>query len=75
MSSEDSTPYIEKLYPDTKVWETCAPYFGKRNIHFYMNKCTFRAVEFINEKNPDPNIPNDFVGDRGEGMFIFKKQM
>lgn len=66
---------IEKLYPHTKVWETCTPYFEKRNIHFYMNKCGFHAVEFINEKNPDPNIPDDFVGDGGEGMFIFKKQM
>ena len=28
---------IEKLYPDTKVWETCTPYFKKRNIHFYIN--------------------------------------
>ncbi|MDE6782066.1 MAG: acetyl-CoA sensor PanZ family protein, partial [Ruminococcus sp.] len=24
---------IEKLYPETKVWETCTPYFEKRNIH------------------------------------------
>ena len=28
---------IEKLYPDTKVWETCTLYFEKRNIHFYIN--------------------------------------
>ena len=30
---------IEKLHPQTKVWETCTPYFEKRNIHFYVNKC------------------------------------
>ena len=24
---------VERLYPDTKVWETCTPYFEKRNIH------------------------------------------
>lgn len=38
---------IEKLYPDTKVWETVTPYFEKRNIHFYVNKCGFKIVEFI----------------------------
>jgi len=30
---------IEKLHPETRVWETCTPYFEKRNIHFYVNKC------------------------------------
>lgn len=38
---------IEKLYPDTKVWETCTPYFEKRNIHFYINRLGFHAVEFL----------------------------
>ena len=27
---------IEKLYPETRVWETYTPYFEKRNIHFYI---------------------------------------
>ena len=66
---------IERLYPDTKVWETCTPYFERRNIHFYVNKCGFHIVEFINEKNPDPDTPEDFVGDGGEGMFVFRKSM
>ena len=66
---------IEKLHSETKVWETCTPYFEKRNIHFYVNKCGFHIVEFQNEKNPSPDTPEDFVGDGGEGMFIFKKQM
>ena len=66
---------VEKLHPDTKVWETCTPYFEKRNIHFYVNKCGFHIVEFWNEKHPDLNIPEDFVGDGNEGMFRFKKEM
>ena len=66
---------IEKLHPRTKVWETCTPYFEKRNIHFYVNKCGFHIVEFWNEKNPDPNMPEDFVGDGNEGMFRFQKKM
>ena len=66
---------IEKLHPDTKVWETCTPYFEKRNIHFYVNKCGFHIVEFINKYNPDFNEPEDFIGDGGEGMFVFQKKM
>ena len=64
---------IEKMYPDTKVWETCTPYFEKRNIHFYVNKCGFHIVKFINEKNPEPDMPEDFIGDGGEGMFVLRK--
>ncbi|MGN1053575.1 MAG: GNAT family N-acetyltransferase [Candidatus Scatosoma sp.] len=59
---------IEKLYPDTKIWETYTPYYEKRNIHFYVNKCGFRIVEFFNPKhlaewnkngNETGNIPNE----------------
>ena len=32
-------------------------------------------MEFWNEKNPDPNMPSDFVGDGNEGMFRFQKKM
>ena len=46
---------VEKLYPQTKVWETFTPYFEKRNIHFYINKCGFSAVEFFCECHSDPN--------------------
>ena len=66
---------VEKLHPETKVWETCTPYFEKRNIHFYVNKCGFHIVEFLNEHNPDPNDTEDFIGDGGDGMFVFQKQM
>lgn len=66
---------IETLYPDTKLWETCTPYFDVRNIHFYVNKLKFHIVEFYNYKNPDPNSPNDYIGKKGEGMFRFIKCM
>ena len=66
---------IEKLHPETKVWETCTPYFERRNIHFYVNKCGFHIVEFLNEKNPWLDMPEDFIGDGGQGMFVFRKQM
>ena len=66
---------IEKLHPDTKIWETCTPYFDKRNIHFYVNKCGFHIIKYYNKYNPDPLTPNEFIGDGGEGMFVFQKQM
>ena len=37
---------VEALHPETIVWETCTPYFEKRNIHFYVNKCGFQIDQF-----------------------------
>ena len=65
---------IEKLFPDTEIWETVTPYFEKRNLHFYINKCGFHAVEFYNPHHKDPNEPEeDFPG--GEYFFRFEKVM
>ena len=61
---------IERLHSDTIVWETCTPYFEKRNIHFYVNKCKFHIVEYIKERNKD-----GFIGDGEEGMFTLQKVM
>ncbi|MDO4862668.1 MAG: GNAT family N-acetyltransferase [Ruminococcus sp.] len=68
---------IERLHPETKVWETCTPYFEKRNIHFYINRCGFHAVEFFNPMHPDPHEsgkPDMGSGDDG-CMFRFEKVM
>ena len=68
---------IEALHPETKIWETCTPYFEKRNIHFYVNKCGFHIVEFFNEFNIDPNPPQE-PAEPDEGpdeMFRFIKVM
>ena len=64
---------IEKLHPNTKVWETVTPYFEKRNIHFYINRCGFAAVEFFNPHHKDLAIPDDMVG--GDYFFRFEKVM
>ncbi len=69
---------VERLYPKTRVWETCTPYFDTRNIHFYINKCGFHAVEFFNCKHPDPNDPETGTiqtYESGDGMFRFEKIM
>lgn len=64
---------IEKLHPETRVWETLTPYFEKRNIHFYVNCCGFKIVEFFNPQHKDPHIPEDMVG--GDYFFRFEKKM
>ena len=66
---------IEARYPQTKVWETVTPYFEKRNLHFYINKCGFHAVEFFNPHHKDPRFESeeDFPG--GDYFFRFEKVM
>ena len=70
---------VEKLHPKVTVWETVTPYFEKRNIHFYVNRCGFHIVEFFNSHHPDPNdadSPDSAVdGQFPEGMFLFEKVM
>ena len=67
---------IEEMHPETVVWETCTPYFDKRNIHFYVNKCGFSIVEFYNEFHTDPNAPEDEQNSEGpDEMFRFIKVM
>ena len=67
---------VEQLHPEVTVWETFTPYFEKRNIHFYVNRCGFHIVEFFNSHHPDPNDP-ETAGQTDEqfpdGMFRFEK--
>ena len=56
---------IETMHPEVEVWETCTPYFDRRNIHFYINRCGFHAVEFFNEHYPDPHMPEQLTEQRG----------
>lgn len=66
---------IEQRYPDTISWHTHTPYFEKRNIHFYVNKCGFRIVQYFNKYHVDPTHsgPDDLPGDGG--AFKFEKIM
>lgn len=70
---------IEDKYPDTKMWETVTPYFEKRNIHFYVNKCGFKITEFWNQFHPDPHEPAEKTEDKCtvgcDEAFHFEKVM
>ena len=65
---------IEKKYPETRIWETVTPYFEKRNIHFYVNKCGFKIVEFINPHHKGPYPDSDGTIGR-DYFFRFEKVM
>ena len=69
---------VERLHPEVKVWETVTPYFEKRNIHFYVNRCGFHIVEFFSSHHPDPNDPDasqELDDQFPDGMFRFEKRI
>ncbi|WP_111640007.1 GNAT family N-acetyltransferase [Marinomonas shanghaiensis] len=72
---------IEATYPGTKIWSTITPYFEKRNIHFYVNKCGFQIVEFFNKNHLEKNekarssAPHDTSDSSEEEFFKFEKVM
>ena len=70
---------VEALHPETILWKTCTPYFEKRNIHFYVNKCGFHIDQFWCEYfQPNHQMPDDEESAPDEGpdeMFRFVKIM
>lgn len=66
---------IEKLHPEREVWETFTPYFDRRNIHFYINKCGFSMVEFFCRAHPEPGEDQSEEAPGGEGFCRFEKRM
>ncbi len=63
---------MEKLYPNTKIWTTVTPYFERRNIHFYVNKCGFHIVEFYNPHNPEPRMNRQLENDIQDFDYSFR---
>ncbi len=70
---------VEALHPETEVWLTCTPYFEKRNVHFYVNKCGFQIDQFWCEHfQPREPMVDEEEHDPEEGpgeMFRFIKRM
>lgn len=70
---------IEENYPNVKRWETFTPYFETRNIHFYVNKCGFKIVEYFNKYHPIPekyrfeDMDETDEEAQFDGMFRFEK--
>lgn len=73
----DIVAAAEGRYPSVKTWELYTPYVETRNIHFYVNKCGYKIVEFFNPKHPLV-MPESEGGDgssSGELFFRFEKKM
>ncbi len=68
---------VEALHPEIRIWETITPYFEKRNIHFYVNRCGFHIVEFWNRHHHGPAVPEDMEENWSEDdeMFVFRKEI
>ena len=67
---------IEEYYQDAELWETHTPYFDRRNIHFYVNKCNFKIVEFYCEAHREEHdLTEEFKDKNSSGFFRFKKKM
>ena len=62
---------IENMHPEVTVWKTVTPYFEKRNIHFYVNRCGFHIVAYYNEHFSEPNDTDGELFD----MFSFEKTL
>ena len=54
---------IERMFPDTLLWNTETPIYSHRNHNFYVNKCGFHIVHIDNPR------------DMQEGSFILQKVM
>lgn len=69
---------IEAMYPRARLWETHTLCYDKRNIHFYVNRCGFRIVEFFHPGHPDPHQQGDTAGNippENNYFFRFEKAM
>ena len=75
--SIDGEKAVEAMHPEILTWETITPYFEKRNIHFYVNKCGFHIVEYFTKYHPDPNMPQEEGCPEmdDDEMFRFQKVM
>lgn len=43
---------VESMYPKVEVWSLYTPNLETRNIHFYVNKCGYKIVEFFHPGHP-----------------------
>lgn len=54
---------IEKMFPDTLLWNAETPVYSRRNHNFYVNKCGFHIVRIRSPR------------DEQEGSFVLQKIM
>lgn len=65
---------VERSFPDIQVWQTITPYYDQRNIHFYVNRCGFKIVEYLNNYHKGQD-GFDFSEQFPQGIFRFEKRL
>lgn len=70
---------LSTIFKKQKYGKPVPPYFEKRNIHFYVNKCGFHITEFINPYHPAKDScgekENEAGGHGNEYFLHFEKKM
>ncbi|HFH9922275.1 TPA: GNAT family N-acetyltransferase [Streptococcus suis] len=70
---------VEATFPQVKVWQTITPYYDQRNIHFYVNRCGFRIVEYFNAFHKvmflEGKEEQDMLEQFPQGVFRFEKRI
>lgn len=64
---------VEDTFSAIQVWQTITPYYDQRNIHFYVNRCGFRIVEYLNTHHKGDD-GFDFLKQFPQGIFRFEKR-
>lgn len=67
---------LRELMPGVKTFTAVAPYFAVPAIHFLVNKCHFKIIEFINSVNSPKDYAKDEINDPwSDGYFYFIKRV
>lgn len=66
---------IERQHPEARTWETHTPYFERRNIHFYVNRCGFKIVEYYIDGSSHYDSKHIMNNSEDEGMFRMEKSV
>ena len=62
------------VIPAARTWETHTPYSERCDIHFYVNKCGFKIVDFFNAPHREEHdLTEEFKDINSSGFFRFEK--
>lgn len=66
---------VEKLYPEIKLWSLYVPWCYRRNLHFYINKCGFSAVRYLNKYSVKEDGTEVVEEDAFNSSFLLEKKL
>ncbi len=67
---------LREFMPGVKTWTANAPYFAVPAIHFLVNKCYFKVIQFTNSVNSPDDYEKDEVTDPWtDGYLYFEKRV